>query len=620
MKLLDSINEPNDIKKIDADDLGTLAREIREYLIQNVSETGGHLASNLGCVELTIALHRVMNFPEDKLVWDVGHQSYVHKILTGRKEQMVTLRQFGGMSGFPKTTESDCDSFNTGHSSTAMSAALGMACARGIRKTNEKIAAVVGDGSFTGGMVYEALNNMAEIKTGCLVVLNDNEMSIDHNVGGMSSYLNKLRVGQPYNDFKVNLEKALMHIPVAGEKIAKGLKRSKDTIKQMLVPGMFFEELGVTYIGPIDGHNIRLMEDTFKRAFQLNKPILVHVKTVKGKGYKYAEKYPSYFHGIGSFDIETGKAKNQEKGLSYTGVFGRKLVELGSTNENIVAITAAMGKGTGINKFAERFPERTFDVGIAEEHAVTFAAGLAAAGMIPVVAVYSSFLQRAYDQILHDVCMQNLHVIFAIDRSGLVGADGETHQGIFDTAYLSHIPNLTIIAPKNRYDLTKAMEWAISHPGPVAIKYARGQAYYGLKNVNAPVEYGKSEIIQHGSEIALIAVGNMVEETEKLYNRLLQEGKKITFVNARFLKPLDTGLLDELAATHKLIVTVEEGILHGGYGALVEEYLTGKAYHGTVLPIAIEDTFVKHGSVKELRKMLKIDAESIYNRIQDAME
>lgn len=620
MKLLDSINEPNDIKKIDADDLDILAREIREYLIQNVSETGGHLASNLGCVELTIALHRVMNFPEDKLVWDVGHQSYVHKILTGRKEQMATLRQFGGMSGFPKTTESDCDSFNTGHSSTAMSAALGMACARGIRKTNEKIAAVVGDGSFTGGMVYEALNNMAEIKTGCLVVLNDNEMSIDHNVGGMSSYLNKLRVGQPYNDFKVNLEKALMNIPVAGEKIAKGLKRSKDTIKQMLVPGMFFEELGVTYIGPIDGHNIRLMEDTFKRAFQLNKPILVHVKTVKGKGYKYAEKYPSYFHGIGSFDIETGKAKNQEKGLSYTGVFGRKLVELGSTNENIVAITAAMGKGTGINKFAERFPERTFDVGIAEEHAVTFAAGLAAAGMIPVVAVYSSFLQRAYDQILHDVCMQNLHVIFAIDRSGLVGADGETHQGIFDTAYLSHIPNLTIIAPKNRYDLTKAMEWAVSHPGPVAIKYARGQAYYGLKNVNAPVEYGKSEIIQHGSEIALIAVGNMVEETEKLYNRLLQEGKKITFVNARFLKPLDTGLLDELAVTHKLIVTVEEGILHGGYGALVEEYLTGKAYHGKVLPIAIEDTFVKHGSVKELRKMLKIDAESIYNRIQDAME
>ncbi len=620
MSILDRIQEPNDIKKIDEKDLPELAQDIREFLIANVSETGGHLASNLGCVELTIALHRAMDFPADKLVWDVGHQSYVHKILTGRKDQMTTLRKFGGLSGFPKTSESDCDAFNTGHSSTAMSAALGMACARGIKGTQEKIAAVVGDGSFTGGMVYEALNNMAEVKTGCLVVLNDNEMSIDHNVGGMSSYLSKLRVGQPYNDLKNGIEKALMHIPVAGEKLAKGLKRSKDSLKQIFVPGMFFEEMGVTYIGPIDGHNIRMMEETFRRAFKLNKPILVHVKTIKGKGYKYAEKHPCYFHGISSFDVATGKVKNVEKGLSYTAVFARKLVELGTENNRIVAITAAMSKGTGVNKFAEKFPDRTFDVGIAEEHAVTFAAGLAAEGMIPVVAVYSSFLQRAYDQILHDVCMQNLHVIFAIDRSGLVGADGETHQGIFDTAFLSHIPNLVIMAPKNRYELTRAMEWAVAYDGPIAIKYARGQAYYGLKDYNEPVEYGKSEILREGSEIALVAVGNMVEETEKLYNRFLQEGRQVTFVNARFIKPLDKEMIDHLAETHKLIVTIEEGILHGGHGALVEEYLESKASDVKVLPIAIEDTFVRHGSVEELRKMLKIDAESIYRRIRDIME
>ena len=598
MSILDRIQEPNDIKKIDEKDLPELAQDIREFLIANVSETGGHLASNLGCVELTIALHRAMDFPADKLVWDVGHQSYVHKILTGRKDQMTTLRKFGGLSGFPKTSESDCDAFNTGHSSTAMSAALGMACARGIKGTQEKIAAVVGDGSFTGGMVYEALNNMAEVKTGCLVVLNDNEMSIDHNVGGMSSYLSKLRVGQPYNDLKNGIEKALMHIPVAAV--------------------LRFQRLFGH--GDRAGDNIRMMEETFRRAFKLNKPILVHVKTIKGKGYKYAEKHPCYFHGISSFDVATGKVKNVEKGLSYTAVFARKLIELGTENNRIVAITAAMSKGTGVNKFAEKFPDRTFDVGIAEEHAVTFAAGLAAEGMIPVVAVYSSFLQRAYDQILHDVCMQNLHVIFAIDRSGLVGADGETHQGIFDTAFLSHIPNLVIMAPKNRYELTRAMEWAVAYDGPIAIKYARGQAYYGLKDYNEPVEYGKSEILREGSEIALVAVGNMVEETEKLYNRFLQEGRQVTFVNARFIKPLDKEMIDHLAETHKLIVTIEEGILHGGYGALVEEYLESKASDVKVLPIAIEDTFVRHGSVEELRKMLKIDAESIYRRIRDIME
>ncbi|MGN0396138.1 MAG: 1-deoxy-D-xylulose-5-phosphate synthase, partial [Coprococcus sp.] len=508
----------------------------------------------------------------------------------------------------------------TGHSSTSISAALGMACARSIKGTDEKIAAVIGDGAFTGGMVFEAINNMASIKTGCLVILNDNDMSIDQNVGGMSKYLNELRVGQQYNDFKGHVEKALMHIPVAGEKLARGIKRSKDSIKQMLVPGMFFEELGVTYIGPIDGHDIELMETTFRKALQLDRPILVHVKTIKGKGYGYAERYPSYFHGIEPFNIETGKTINKQKNLSYTGVFARKLVELGHKHSEIVAITAAMGKGTGVSLFAKEFPERAYDVGIAEEHAVTFAAGLAASGLIPVVAIYSSFLQRAYDQILHDVCLQKLHVIFAIDRSGLVGADGETHQGIFDTAYLSHIPNLVVIAPKNRYELTKAMEWAVDYDGPVAIKYARGEAYYGLRNKQTPIEYGKSEIICNGKDIAVIAVGDMVVEAEKLYNRCLDVRREITLVNARFVKPIDTELIDKLAAEHKIIIIMEDGIKHGGYGSMVEEYIVEKDYDVRVYTAAIDDTFVRQGKVSELMKLLKLDCDSVYDKLCDMID
>lgn len=619
MSILENIKEPNDIKKIETQDLPKLAEEIRECLLENVSRTGGHLASNLGCVELTIALHRIVDLPKDKIVWDVGHQSYIHKILTGRKDELSGLRQLNGISGFPKRVESPCDVFNTGHSSTSMSAALGMACARDIRGTDEKVIAVIGDGSFTGGMVYEAMNNMANMKTGCLVVLNDNEMSIDKNVGGMSKYLNDIRVGKSYNILKSNVEKTLLGIPALGKPLAKGIKRSKDSLKHILVPGgMFFEDLGITYIGPVDGHDIETMEDTFRSALQLNRPVIVHVRTTKGKGYKYAEKYPSYFHGVEPFDIETGKMLD-EKAISYTGVFGRKLVELGSANDKLVAITAAMSKGTGISKFAEAFPDRTFDVGIAEEHAVTFAAGLAVSGLIPVVAIYSSFLQRAYDQILHDVCMQNLHVIFAIDRSGLVGSDGETHQGIFDTAYLSHVPNLTILAPKNRYELTKAMEWAVAHDGPVAIKYSRGEAYYGLKNIQTPIEYGRSEYIYKGSDIAVIAVGNMVVTAEELYNHFLDDDREITVVNARFIKPLDTVMIDELAREHKLIVVLEEGIKHGGYGAMVEEYIAEKQYEIKVHTVAIEDTFVQHGKVSELRKLLNIDCESVYQRIKAMM-
>lgn len=617
MNLLDRINKPNDIKSIDRDELPELAENIREFLVSHVSETGGHLAPNLGCVELTMALHRVLDFPEDKLIWDVGHQSYVHKILTGRKNEMSSLRQLGGMSGFPKTCESSCDCFNTGHSSTSISAALGMACARSIKGTHEKIAAVIGDGAFTGGMVYEALNNMADIKTGCLVVLNDNNMSIDRNVGGMSTYLSKLRVGQPYNDFKGNVERMLLSIPVAGEHIAKGLKRSKDSIKQIFVPGMFFEELGVTYIGPIDGHDIDVMEATFKRALQLDKPILVHVKTVKGKGYVHAERHPSYFHGVEPFNVRTGKVLKDKKVMTNTAVFARKLVELGRKDDRITAITAAMGKGTGVALFANEFPDRAFDVGIAEEHAVTFAAGLAASGLIPVVAIYSSFLQRAYDQILHDVCLQGLHVILAIDRSGLVGADGETHQGIFDTAFLSHIPNMTILAPKNRYELTRAMEWAVSYDGPVALKYSRGEAYYGLKESNAPIRYGESEVIHRGKGLAILAVGSMVPEMEKVYNRCREDGFDITFVNARFLKPIDTDLIDELSRSHHTIMVVEEGIRHGGYGEMVSCYVMRNRLPVRVVIRAIDDSFVKHGGVDELRRLLGLDADSVYESVRE---
>lgn len=617
MNILDKINKPNDIKNIDREDLPRLAEEIREFLVWNVSETGGHLAPNLGCVELTMALHRVLNFPEDKLIWDVGHQSYVHKILTGRKNDMTSLRQFGGMSGFPKTSESPCDAFNTGHSSTSISAALGMACARSIKGTHENIAAVIGDGAFTGGMVYEAMNNMADIKTSCLVVLNDNNMSIDQNVGGMSTYLSKIRVGQQYNDFKGNVEKLLMKIPVAGEHLARGLKKSKDSIKQIFVPGMFFEELGVTYIGPIDGHDIDVMEATFRKALQLDRPILVHVKTVKGKGYVHAERHPSYFHGVEPFNIETGKVKKEKKAMTNTGVFARKLVELGRQNDKIVAITAAMSKGTGVSMFASEFPDRSFDVGIAEEHAVTFAAGLAASGLIPVVAIYSSFLQRAYDQILHDVCLQNLHVILAVDRSGLVGADGDTHQGIFDTAFLSHMPNMTIIAPKNRYELTRALAWAVEHDGPVAIKYSRGDAYYGLREYNTAIELGRSEVLHRGSGLALVAVGNMVQETEKVYNRYRSEKRDVTFVNARFVRPVDTDLIDDLSRDHDMIVIIEEGIKHGGYGSMIEEYVEDKGLPVRVMVCAIEDRFVQQGTVAQLRHVLGLDADSLYDRIEE---
>lgn len=616
--MLELIKEPNDIKQFDDEKWQELAEEIREFLIENVSKTGGHLASNLGCVELTMALHLVLDLPKDKIIWDVGHQSYTHKILTGRQEGFSTLRKLGGMSGFPKTVESETDVFETGHSSTSISAAIGMAKGCELKGEEGTIVAVIGDGSFTGGLAYEALNNLGQLKCSCMIVLNDNEMSIDENVGGMSSYLNKIRVGQVYNEAKSGVEKGLLNIPGIGEGLAKAIKRGKDSIKELLVPGMFFEDLGITYIGPIDGHNISQMMDTFEAAIKLKKPVVVHVKTVKGKGYRYAERYPKYFHGVEPFDIETGKILRKQTKMTNTGVFSRKMLALGEEHPNLVAVSAAMASGTGLEKFANVYPKRFFDVGIAEQHAVVFAAGLAKEGLIPVVAIYSSFLQRAYDQILHDVCLQNLHVIFAIDRSGLVGPDGKTHQGIFDDAYLTNIPNMTVIAPKNRYELTKAMEYAVDFDGPIAIKYSRGDAFYGLKEQLWPIEHGKSEILFEGDTVALIAVGNMVEEAYAAYESLKEKGHRITLVNARFIKPLDEEMLNVLARKHAAVVTLEEQVYNGSYGQAVAAYYMRTGHKElTVRNIAIDDQFVEHGQVGDLRRLLHIDAESVVSVVED---
>lgn len=622
MNVLDKIQHENDIKKLNKTEYGALADEIREFLIDKVSRTGGHLASNLGAVELTMALHLCMNFPKDKLIFDVGHQAYTHKLLTGRRKGFDELRAYEGMSGFPKRSESACDAFNTGHSSTSISAAMGYAVARDLRHGNERVAAVIGDGSMTGGMAYEALNCLAQAKTGCVIVLNDNDMSIDKNVGGLSKYLNNIRVGAAYNGFKSGVEHSLLTTK-AGERVARTLKRSKDTIKQFLVPGMFFEELGITYVGPIDGHDVEAMVSTFKKAFRLNKPIILHVKTKKGYGYKYAEKHPDYFHGISSFDRSTGKVFEQ-KTSTYTDIFSRHLLALGEQYDKLTAVTAAMSVGTGLSRFAERFPFRTYDVGIAEQHAVTFAAGMAAAGLIPVVAVYSSFLQRAYDQILHDVCLQNLHVIFAVDRSGLVGQDGETHQGIYDVSYLSHLPGMVVMAPKNRYELAAMMDYAVDYDGPIAIKYARGTAYQGLKEYAEPIVHGKSEIIRQGSRVALLACGNMVEEAVALAGMLENIGIIPTLVNVRFVSSIDLDMLRTVIETCEIIVTMEENITEGGYGERLAASLADLEFigdrHIRHINASIPVDRVAQGSIPVLREVLGIDAKGVYKRINTCLE
>ena len=542
--LLDEIKGPNDIKKIEKEDYGILAEEIREFLIDRISECGGHLASNLGVVELTMALHLSLDLPDDKIVWDVGHQAYTHKILTGRKDEFNKLRKYGGISGFPKRRESDCDPFGTGHSSTSISAALGIASGFKIKHIDNTVAAVIGDGAFTGGMAYEALNNAAQLKRNFIIVLNDNNMSISENVGGFSAYLSQLRTADVYTELKSGVKNTLNKIPILGEKIVHHVDKTKNSLKQLMVPGMLFENMGITYLGPIDGHNVSQMVKVFGEAKKLDHAVLVHVVTQKGKGYSYAEKRPSRYHGIEPFDRTTGELVTEKQKPGYTDVFSKNICTLAKENKQIVAITAAMADGTGLKKFSRYFPERFFDVGIAEEHAVTFGAGLAAAGMKPYIAVYSSFLQRSYDQILHDVCIQDLPVVFAIDRAGLVGGDGETHQGIFDLSYLNSIPNMSIFAPKNKYELADILKYSVHYDGPLAIRYPRGEAYDGLKEFRQPIVYGKSEIIYKEKDIALLAAGSMVKVAEEVRKQLKEKGYRVSLVNARFVKPLDEACIE----------------------------------------------------------------------------
>ena len=619
--ILDKIKKPNDIHKIALADFPQLAEEIRNFLLESVSETGGHLASNLGVVELTLALHNVLDFPEDKLIWDVGHQAYTHKILTGRKEEFKTLRKEGGLSGFPKRSESDCDSFDTGHSSNSISAGLGYVRARDVLGQKHHVVSVIGDGALTGGMAYEAMNNAAELKTNFIIVLNDNNMSISKNVGGMSSYLSALRTAEAYTGMKINATKALKKIPRIGTAVVDTMRKTKSSIKQLIIPGMLFENMGLTYLGPVDGHNMRQMMKLFNEAKRVEGPVLVHVLTEKGHGYIPACSHPARFHGTGPFDVKTGKFLETKENLNYTDVFSKTMCSLGKENRRVAAITAAMPEGTGLKAFARSFPERFFDVGIAEEHAVTFAAGLALGGLIPVVAIYSSFLQRAVDQILHDVCMQKLHVVFAIDRAGLVGADGETHQGCFDFSYLSMIPNLTVMAPKNDWELQEMLRTAVLDcDGPCAIRYPKGAAYTGLSEFQQPVEVGKSEVLYEGREVAILAVGSMVSTCKEVYDMLKSRGIEPTFVNVRFVKPLDTELLDTLAKTHSLFVTVEENVKNGGFGEHVSAYMEACQPDVRVMNLAIWDRFVEQGKIESLRVKIGLSSVEIAETITAALE
>ena len=600
--VLEKIEHENDIKRINKNELPILAEEIRSFLIDKISKTGGHLASNLGVVELTMALHLAFDLPEDKIIWDVGHQSYTHKLL----------------SGFPKRHESDCDCFDTGHSSTSISAGLGYAMAREITGEKYKVISVIGDGALTGGMAYEALNNASKLKSNLIIVLNDNKMSISENVGGVSRYLSGLRTAESYQGLKNGITNSLNSIPKYGERIVEKIRKTKNGIKQLVIPGMLFENMGILYLGPVDGHNIPAMVKLFKEASKVEGPVLVHVITEKGKGYLPAERHPARFHGTEAFDVETGLPLVKRVKANYTDIFSTVMRKLGDRDEKVVAITAAMADGTGLKRFRNMFPERFFDVGIAEEHAVTFAAGLAAAGLKPIVAVYSSFLQRAYDQILHDVCIQELHVVFAIDRAGLVGSDGETHQGIFDLSYLSCLPNMTILAPKNKWELSDMIKYAVDFSGPIAVRYPRGEAFDELKEYRAPLEYGKAEVLYEESEILLLAVGSMVKTALTVRERLKEKGYSCSLVNARFVKPFDEELLLKLQKNHKLLVTLEENVQSGGFGEHVLEFMnTNGDGSMEVLNIAIPDVYVEHGNVELLRKETGIDADGIIGKIID---
>ena len=614
--LLDQIKQSSDIKKLTEEDYPVLAQEIRQFLIEKISHTGGHLASNLGVVELTMALHLAFDLPKDKIIWDVGHQAYTHKLLSGRKAGFDELRQFGGMSGFPKRAESPYDAFDTGHSSTSISAGLGIAQAREIQGEDYSVISVIGDGALTGGMAYEALNNAAQLKKNFIIVLNDNQMSISEHVGGMSRYLSSVRTKESYAELKKGVDRALSAIPVVGKSLSYGLYLAKNGVKQFFVPGMLFEDMGITYLGPVDGHNVPELVRTLKEAKRVRHAVLVHVITKKGKGYAPAEKNPARFHGVDPFDIATGQPLKKKQYPSYTEVFSKKICELAGENRKIVAVTAAMPDGTGLTRFSKKFPDRFFDVGIAEAHAVTSAAGMASAGLKPVVAVYSSFLQRGYDQILHDVCLQKLPVLFAIDRAGLVGSDGETHQGIFDISFLSLVPGMTIMAPKNRWELEAMLEFGVNFEGPLAIRYPRGEAYRGLSEFAAPMEYGKAEMLYEESGIALFALGSMVSTGEHVREKLKARGYSCTLVNARFAKPMDTDMLDRLCRNHDLIVTMEENVLRGGLGMCATRYIHEHYPQVKVIQVALPDAYVEHGNVSLLREMLGIDSDSVIRRLE----
>ena len=617
--MLERIQKANDIKKLAPEELPELAQEIRQFLIEKISRTGGHLASNLGVVELTMAIHLVFDLPKDKIIWDVGHQSYTHKILTGRKDGFDDLRKYGGMSGFPKRKESACDAFDTGHSSTSISAGLGYVCARDLQKEDYSVISVIGDGSLTGGMAYEALNNASRLKKNFIIVLNDNHMSISENVGGMSDYLAKLRTADFYTDLKKGVTNMLHNVPVVGDPMIEHIRKTKSSLKQLIVPGMFFEDMGITYLGPIQGHSIPMLVRALKEARKIEGPVLLHVLTKKGKGYEPAEEQPDKFHGIGPFQVETGEPEKPKKKDSYTDVFGKVMCDEAARNDKLAAITAAMADGTGLARFRKKYPNRFFDVGIAEEHAVTFAAGLAAGGMKPVFAVYSSFLQRAYDQMIHDVALQNLPVMFAVDRAGLVGNDGETHQGIFDISYLSHIPNMVLMAPKNEKEKPAMMKFAIEYIGPTAMKYPRGSVYDGLSEYNAPIELGKSEMIYEGQDVVILAVGNIMEECEKAVQLLKSQGYNPGLVNVRFIRPMDEEMLHVLSKKYSLIVTVEENQLIGGYGQMVSAFLHKNVCKNQLLTLGISDYFVGHATVNEQREEAGINADSIVKSIIDRM-
>ena len=612
--VLDSINKANDIKNVPVEELPLLASEIREFLIEHISHTGGHLASNLGTVELTMAMHLSFDLPEDKLVWDVGHQAYTHKLLTGRKEGFDSLRQYGGMSGFPKRRESECDSFDTGHSSTSISAGLGYVKARDLSGGHNYVVSIIGDGALTGGLALEALNNAAENQSNFIIVLNDNNMSISPNVGAISSLLTGIRGDNAYRDINDNVKSSLKKIPVYGDKIVSHVQKAKSGIKQLFLPGMKFEDMGITYLGPVDGHDIGKLCKLFKIAKKMNTSVLVHVITEKGRGYELARLKPEKFHGVSPFDVVTGKPVAAAK-TSYTEVFSRKICDMAQKDNRIVAITASMAAGTGLSRFQKRFPLRFFDVGIAEEHAVTFAAGLAAGGLKPYFAVYSSFLQRGFDEILHDVCIQGLPVVFMIDRAGLVGSDGETHQGIYDYSYMNIIPGMTVMAPKNRLEFMDMMEFANSFDGPVAIRYPRGSVSDIFSDIKNEVSYGKAERIYDGEGTAILTIGASIEEGAQVYKLLKERGENPSLINARFENPIDIGLIKELENKHEKLLTIEENISAGGFGMNVLRAVNENRINLKVINAALPDEYIQHGGVNKLKEVYGFTPEAIIEKL-----